>query len=237
MPDVALGAPDGVLPAYAAVPPGEGPWPGVVVVHDGFGLTRDIRRIADRLAASGYLVIAPALYRRGNRVACVVRAVRSLRRGEGPAVRDLLAARDSLVADPRCTGRVGSIGFCIGGGFCLLLAPTGAFDAAAPTYGIRPGGDVPLERSCPMVASYGARDRPLRGEAARLEGRLAAAGVPHDVKEYPDVGHAFMNDWDTPGVLGGPVRLLVRAAGVAYSEPEAEDAWGRILSFFSVHLG
>jgi carboxymethylenebutenolidase len=195
-------------------------------------MTADLRRITDRFAACGYLALAPALYQRGLRAACVVAAFRSFRTGRGPAVDDLIAARDHLAADGRCTGKVGSAGFCLGGGFCLLLAPRGIFDATAPNYGPLPRDLAPLRGSCPMVASYGARDRQLRGAAARLEAALAEGGVPHDVKEYPAVGHAFMNNWATPG----PLRIIERIARLTYGEPEAEDAWRRILAFFSEHL-
>jgi len=224
--------PAGPLPAFIAVPDGEGPWPGVVVVHDAFGLTEDIQRITDRLAASGYLAITPALYRRGRRVACVVRTFQALSRGGGAAVDDIVAARDFLLADDRCSGKVGSVGFCMGGGFCLLLAPRGIFDATAPNYGQWPDDRQALAGSCPVVASYGGRDRTLPGAAADLEGILTEGGVPHDVKEYPGVGHSFMNDFHTPAAL----RFVERTAGVAYSEPEAEDAWRRIESFFAEHL-
>jgi carboxymethylenebutenolidase len=225
--------PAGPLPAYLAVPPGEGPWPGVVVVHDALGMTKDLRRITDRFAASGYLAMAPALYRRGQKLRCVVNTLRSLQRGSGPAVDDLIAAREHLAADERCTGKVGLVGFCMGGGFCLLLAPRGVFDASAPNYGIWPEDVESLRRSCPVVASYGAKDRMLPGAAAKLEGILSDADVSHDVKEYPDVGHSFMNDFPTPSAL----KFVERIAGLAYSEPEAEDAWRRILAFFSTYLG
>ena len=224
--------PNGELPAYFATPEGDGSWPGVVIVHDAFGLTSDIRRIADRVAGAGYLAIVPALYRRGNRVACVVRTLKALQAGDGPAVADLTAARDLLAADPRCTGKVGTIGFCMGGGFSLLLAPRGVFDAAAPNYGLWPPDRDALEASCPTVASYGAKDRRLAGAAAELTGILERGRVPHDVKEYPGVGHAFMNDWDA----AAPLRFVAGIAGLSYSEPEAEDAWARILAFFGEHL-
>ena len=225
-------APAGPLPAYLAVPEGEGPWPGVVVVHDAFGLTDDIRRITDRFAAHGYLAIAPALFRRGTRLRCVVSTIRAVGGDGGAAATDVLAAAASLRADARCTGKVGSVGFCMGGGFSLLTAPSGVFDAAAPNYGIWPGNRDELARACPTVASYGAEDRMLRGAAAELEQRLTAGGVPHDVKEYPGVGHSFMNDWGTPA----PLRFVERTAGLAYARPEAEDAWRRILDFFGQHL-
>jgi carboxymethylenebutenolidase len=232
MPDITYLTPAGPLPAHLAVPARDGPRPGVVVVQDALGFTSDLRRIADRFAENGYLALAPALYRRGRRIRCIVSTFRSLSAGHGPAIDDLLAARDHLAADDRCTGKVGLIGFCMGGGFCLALAPSGMFDAAAPNYGVWPKDVDGLNRSCPIVASYGAKDPMLPRAAAKLEEMLATADVPRDIKEYPGVGHSFMNNWLTPA----PLRVVERIAGLAYSEPEAEDAWNRILAFFDEHL-
>ncbi|CAN5696667.1 dienelactone hydrolase family protein [soil metagenome] len=232
MTDITYPAPAGPLPAYLARPAGVGPWPAVVVIHDAFGLTADIKRSSDRLAAAGYLALAPALFRRGNRVGCVVRTMRTLSSGTGDTIDDLVAARHRLATDPDCTGKVGVIGFCMGGGFCLQLAPRGVFDAAAPNYGNWPKNTAALADSCPTVASYGAKDPTLKGAAPKLERILTDGGVPHDVKEYPGVGHSFMNDWGTPEAL----QVVTRAAGFFYSEPEAEDAWTRILAFFGDHL-
>jgi carboxymethylenebutenolidase len=232
MVDIDYPSADGPLPGYLAIPPGEGPWPAVVVVQDAMGLTADLKRITDRFAAHGYLAMAPALYRRGARIRCVVSTLRSVAAGTGPAIDAIVAARDHLAADSRCTGKVGSVGFCMGGGFCLQLAPRGVFDAAAPNYGMVHRSQPDLTRSCPMVASYGARDVMLRGAAQRVEAELAEGNVPRDVKEYPNVGHSFMNDWGTRQ----PLQLVERIAGLAYSQPEAEDAWARILAFFDEHL-
>lgn len=234
MSNVTYPAPAGPLPAYLAVPRGPGPWPGVVVIHDAFGLSGDIKRITDRLAGAGYLALAPALFRRGSKPMCVVSTLRALSKGGGVAVDDLVAAREHLAADDRCTGKIASIGFCMGGGFCLLLAPRGVFDATAPNYGVLPNdSDYPaLAQACPTVASYGGRDRMLPGAAAKLEAILTEADVAHDVKEYPGVGHSFMNQFPTPA----PLRFVENVAGMAYSQPEAEDAWRRILAFFSEHL-
>lgn len=232
MTDIEFAAGDGTLPGYLSEPTGTGPWPGIVVIHDAFGLSRDVKRICDRLAGAGYLTLAPALYRRGNRIRCVVSTLRAVQAGAGVAFDDIVAARDHLVADPRSTGKVGIVGFCMGGGFALQLAPRGFFDAAAPNYGIWPEDTDVLRGSCPTVASYGAKDRMLPGVAAKHEQLLAEAGVPHDVKEYPDVAHSFMNDFGTPP----PLQFVERIAGLAYSEPEAEDAFARILAFFGEHL-
>ena len=233
MPDITYPAPESRLPGYLAVPDGQGPWPGVVVVHDVLGMTADLRRITDRLAASGYLALAPALYGRRPKIRCMIRTIRAHFAGHGNAYDDLVAAREHLIADERCTGKVGLVGFCMGAGFCFVLSSQGPFDATAANYGLLPQDIEPLSQSCPVVASFGAKDRIVaEGTAATLDAVLARGDVPRDVKEYPSVGHSFMNDWQFPG----PVRIIERIAGMAYSEPEAEDAWQRIVTFFKEHL-
>lgn len=233
MPQITYPAETGPLPGYLAVPDADPPWPAVVVVQDVLGVTADLRRITDRMADAGYLALAPALYGRGPRIKCMISTVRAHFSGKGAAYDDLVAARDYLLADPRCSGRIGLIGFCMGAGFCLQLAPRGVFDATAPNYGLAPKNIEVLAESCPVVASYGAKDRIVRqGAAAELERVLEGAGVAHDVKEYSAVGHSFMNNWGFPG----PVRVVENLVGMAYSEPEAENAWQRILTFFDEHL-
>ena len=231
-----MGGATGEFRAYLAVPEGQGPWPGVVVIHDVLGMTTDLKRITDRFAAGGYLALAPDLYDAGDgsKLHCVIRTVRAHFTGHGPAYESLRAAREHLISDPRCTGRVGVAGFCMGGGFCLQLAPSGLFNVAAANYALLPKDVDKLETSCPVVASFGAKDHIVATDtAARLEAVLTRGGVPNDVKQYSDVGHSFMNQLALPGAI----RVVAGIAGLAYSAPEADDAWSRILSFFQQHLG
>jgi len=223
------------LTAHLAVPPAVStnppPWPGVVVLHELFGLTDDIRQQADRLAGAGYLAVAPDLFSAGGARRCLRATFRALTSGQGPAVDDIHATRAWLAARPDCTGRVGVIGFCLGGGFALLTA-AGGFEASAPSYGPLPrDAEQVLRGACPIVASYGARDLALRGTAGRLEGVLERVGVEHDVKEYAGAGHSFLNRHSL-----GPFGVLEKVVGTSYVEPAAEDAWGRILAFFDTHL-
>ena len=232
MPDLTFAAPSGELRGYLAHPLGDGPHAGVIVIQDALGLSDDIRIQADRLAGAGYLALAPDLYS-GRGIRCVIATLQASRSGRGAAYADIQAARQLLADREDCSGRIGIIGFCMGGGFALMCAPTGEYQAAAPNYGELPGdAEQRLAGACPIVASYGARDRALRGRAERLETVLTAAGVPHDVREYPDAGHSFMNRFNT-GPLLSP---LVHVAGMGYHHASAEDAWARILSFFSEHL-
>ena len=224
----------GDLPAYRAVPDGDGPWPGLVVVHEAFGLDDVMRRHADRLAEMGFLVLAPDLLSRGRRVVCLAQTMSAMRRGRGQAFEDVDAARSALAADRRCTGSLGVVGFCMGGGFALLLAGRPGWDAAVVNYGMLPDDPAVLDGACPVVASYGGRDRFLAGAAAKLEMALTARGVPHDVKEYPDAGHSFLNDEDNAPWYVAPLSRFVLHAG---PEPaSAEDAWGRIEVFLQDHL-
>ncbi len=221
------------LRAYVATPDGPGPWPGVVVVHEIFGIDDVIRRQADRLAATGYLTILPDLFSAGGARRCLRATVRALHSGQGRAFADLEAARQWLVGHESCTGRTGVIGFCMGGGFALLTAGRG-FDVSSVNYGQVPQElDPVLEGACPVVGSYGGKDFGLRGAAGRLEDGLARAGVPHDVKEYPGAGHAFLSD-----AMSGPrpLRPVMKVLGMGPEPSAAADAWGRIEAFFAAHL-
>jgi carboxymethylenebutenolidase len=221
------------LRGYLARPSGAGPWPGVVMVHEAWGVDDVARRQADRLAEAGYLTLLPDLYSAGGALRCLKATFTALRTRSGRAFQDIEASRAWLASRADCTGRVGIIGFCMGGGFALVAATRG-FDASSVNYGMLPDEpDDALEGACPVVASYGGRDRGLKGAAGRLESTLTWLGVEHDVKEYPTAGHSFLND-----APNGPLvlRPLLKVAGVGPDPDAAPDAWQRIEHFFARHL-
>ena len=239
--DVRIPLGDGThLPAALALPSTPGASRAVVVLHEAFGLNDDIRRIAARFADDGYVALAPDfLAGLGPKPLCIARFFRGVgRAGAGRPYRQLDAARAWLGQRPEVDAeRVGVAGFCIGGGFAMLWAAHAGPDAvqvAAPFYGPIPqDADRELAGICPVVASYGGRDRPFRKMPERLERALTSLGVEHDVQVYPEAGHSFANR--QTGLLASLGRRLPMHAG--HHEPSAEDAWTRTLAFFDSHLG
>jgi carboxymethylenebutenolidase len=221
---------DGLL----AVPQGEGPWPAVVMVHEVFGIDANMRAQISRLAQSGYVVLMPNLYSRGGMRKCLTATFKALSAGKGQAFEDIQEAKALLTARPDVTDKVGVIGFCMGGGFALLLANRG-YDAANSNYGMLPKDlDEALSGACPILGNYGGKDGQLKDAKIKLDATLTRLEVAHDIKLYPESGHAFMN----PEQGGGPVfGTLLKITGAKPNPDDAKDAWLRIEAFFKEHLG
>ena len=206
------------------------PVPGVVVIQEMFGVNDDLRDIAGRFVAQGYAVAVPDLYTGAAKPLCIARTVldvfgrhsqQTSVRIEG--VRTWLAAQPGVAAD-----RIGVIGFCMGAGIAVMSAARGDFGAASVNYGDVPRDTSLLDDICPVVGSFGARDRRLRPSAERLERALTDLGVPHDVKVYEGAGHSFLNR-SIPD-------LVRRVSSLGYRPEQAADAWERIFAFFGEHL-
>jgi len=221
--------------AALAVPATSGRRPAVIVIHELFGLNDDIRRITARFSDLGWVALAPDLYDTGGlRALCVARTMLALRRRDGPAFADLEAARRWLGTRPEVEAtRIGVVGFCMGGGFALLYAVRAPLGAAGVFYGDVPGTVDELRGVCPVVAGYGGRDRFFAGQGRRLESHLAALGVPHDLRIYPDAGHSYMSRHS--GLLATLAAWGPMAVGF---DADAEgDSWRRMEAFFRTHLG
>ncbi len=229
MTTIQIDTPDGPIDALLSLPQGDGPWPGVVVIHDAIGYGPDMEATNDRIARAGYVALTPNMYSRGGRIRCITRVMRELMTQRGRALDDVLAARDHLLAMPECSGRVGIAGFCMGGQFALVMSPKG-FGASAPFYGTPLPRNLSetLEGACPIVASFGGRDPLGRGAPDQLREATDAKKIKTDIKVYPGVGHSFANTL--------PAQPLVRIAGFGYDRAATEDAWSRVFAFFGEHL-
>jgi len=238
MADIELSTSHGSLPAFFAKPEGRKKRPGMVIIHDAFGFSEDLRKQTEWLAGEGFVAVAPNLYSWGGRMRCMVSVIRNIVKRSGRAFDEVEVARTYLAGHPACNGKVGVIGFCMGGGFAVLLAPhERGFSAASVNYGSIPDDATDLLKdACPIVGSFGAKDKSLKGAAEKLDGILTDLGVPHDVKEYETAGHSFLNDHNP-----SDVPLIFRFAGAMiggakYDPVAAAEARPRISRFLHEHL-
>jgi len=219
------------VPARLWRPVGEERYSGIVFVSDAFGLHPEMNRLGGMIASWGYAVLAPDLFE-GGWFACIRKLMSDLKRGSGDSVETLLRARAFLGEQPFVRpDAIGILGFCMGGGFALLLAQNELFQVSAAFYGEAP---KTIERSCPVVASFGGRDAIMLPSAPRLEAALERLGVDHDIKIYPHAGHGYMHN--PPNAFVG---MLTKNPPLhsGYDEAAAQDSAVRVYRFLRKHLG
>ena len=206
-------ATDVALPFFFSAPRGDPPWPGVLVIHEGNGISPQLLRVCERLSGAGYAALAPDLFARsgGSEAADFATLIGALSPDEVQA--DLSEALGRLLDFG--AGKVGITGFCLGGTITYRAALSGLdLACAAPFY----GGHIPRELgrpACPILAFFGGRDEYIPPDAIEA----VRAHHPGDVVVYPDAEHGFMRD-------GSP----------SYHPDAAPDAWSRLLTFFDQHL-
>lgn len=211
------------LPGYFVRPEGQGPFPGMIIIHEIGGLNENIKDIARRFAHEGYAALAVDLFAGRNRVVCMFRFLGQLQFNplNNSSIADLKAALTYLAQQPGVDStRLGAIGFCLGGSFATVWACTdNRLKAIAPYYGMSPRPIEAVARACPVVGSYPTNDF-TTPHAEKLEAALEQYNIPHDIKIYPGTRHSFFND-----------------TGPTYNAAAAQDSWERVLAFFSEHIG
>jgi carboxymethylenebutenolidase len=218
--------------AYCATP-SSGSGPGILLFQEIFGINDNMRGLADRLADAGYVVLVPDMFWRIERrferkdesgMADAFAMMQQLDFDTVP--QDITATHAHLLGMRECSGKVGAVGFCLGGTLTFLAAATSrvdghGIDAAVSYYGSGNNDLLGLLGSveCPTMFHYGNTD-PFIPEEKVVEVEDAIAGQPHLSLFRYDAGHAFSN-WDAPSM---------------YDEAAATEAWDRTLAFFGEHL-
>jgi carboxymethylenebutenolidase len=165
---------------YLATPDPPGPHPAVVVIHEAYGLTGNIKDIARRFANAGYAALAVDLFTDRNRAVCMTRYMAGMLLGSVNryGINDLKAALTYLAKSRDVDARrMGAIGFCMGGGFAIAWACT----------------DSRVKRLCPVVGSYPGKDFTANA-GLKLDEALERSGITRDIKIYPGAQHSFFND-------------------------------------------
>ena len=219
---VSFPRPGGTTAGYLARPARAGP--AVVVIQEWWGLVPHVERVADRLAAEGFVALAPDLYH-GQTTSSPDEAGRLMMSLQVDATaRDLDGAIAYLKDQPEVKGsKVGTVGFCMGGALSLFAASRNRdVGACVVFYGAHPNVKPDLAAlQAPVLGLYGGRDSSVTPQVvADLDRRLAALGKRHEFHTYPDASHAFFND-TRPGV---------------YDPVASADAWAKTLAFLRREL-
>ena len=227
-----------LISGYLARPLGAGPFPGVIVIHEVFGLVTHIKEITRKMAAHGYAALAPDLHHREGPgdpedVAAAVRAA-----GGNPDARtvgDVAGAADLLRGLPYTNGKVGVIGYCSGGRQTYVVAcNVPGLNAAVDCYGGRvvvaptdlnerqPTAPIDMTEGlgCPLLGLFGAEDaNPSPEQVAQIEQELKRHGKSYELHTYENAGHGFFADYRP-----------------SYSQEAAVDGWERVFAWFDRHL-
>jgi carboxymethylenebutenolidase len=205
-------------------PTGNGPFPALIVIHEWWGLNDWVKQQAERLTGEGYVALAVDLYR--GKVADNPDLAHELMRGvpEDRATRDLRAAYDFLASQPNVKkDRIGSIGWCMGGGYSLDTALAEPHLAATViNYGHLATDTSELKKiNAPILGLFGGQDRGITpDDVKKFQQAMEQLGKKIEVKIYPDAGHAFENPNNKQG----------------YRSDDAADAWQRTVGFLAANL-
>jgi carboxymethylenebutenolidase len=225
MPDIEFTTSAGTAPGYLAVPQGES-GPATIVLQEWWGVDDHIRSICDRFAAEGFYALAPDIYRGETTTQPDEAQQKMMAMSMEQAEKDMCGAAAFLRSQPGVTSsKVGSVGFCLGGGLAIwAAAECEEIGAAVTFYYVMPHGKPDFSKiSGPVLGHFGTADEFVPVEdAKKLESELRDAGVDVHFEFYEGAGHAFFNDTDRLGTFDAEAR---------------DTAWQRTVSFLSSSLG
>lgn len=215
------GGPD--VRAYVAAPPGSGPFPVVIMIHEFYGLNQSLVGKAQGLAEQGYLVVAPDTFR-GSTTAWIPRAIyQAIMTKPEQVLEDLDAVYAWIRSRPdAAANRTGIMGFCYGGRTALSYSLHNNQLAATVIFYGSPITDPQVLQALPgpVLGIFGSADTSISVEEVRaFEAALNQAAIPNEITLYVDQPHAFMTDMES-----------IRAGGIQ------GEAWAQMLAFFQKHL-
>jgi carboxymethylenebutenolidase len=199
-----------------------GKLPGILVVHENRGLSPHIEDIARRIALDNFIALAPdELFTLGGYPGDEDKARELFAKLDQTKARaDFVASANYLKALPECTGKIGAVGFCYGGGIVNMLATKlPELAAAVPFYGVQPSAEDTAKIKAPLLIQYADNDERINAGWPAYEAALKSAGVKYEMFKYPKTEHGFNND-TTP----------------RYDEAAAKLAWQRTMAFFNKNL-
>jgi carboxymethylenebutenolidase len=223
MPEVEFEANGATAKGYLAEPESEGP--GIVVLQEWWGLDDHIRNVCDRFAAEGYVTLAPDLFHGETTEQPDEGQQKMMAMNMDEAEKEMRGAVDYVAAHPKCTGDVGTVGFCLGGGLSIWTATVNdKVGAAVSFYYVMPHGKPDFSKLAgkPVLGHFGEDDDFIAPEDAKgLQQELNQAGAEAIFHFYEGAGHAFFAEHNRIGT---------------YHPEHAETSWDRTVEFLRRHL-